>query len=570
MTYLIRKRSWLALLTALAMVATLFALGVPEASAAQGEPGKTYPTPQWSPCYQAVAADFADQGLDVEYECTQINVPLDWNHSNGSTIQLALVRIPASDVENYRGSLFLNPGGPGGSGVDFALGFGPFAQFVGGPVANHYDIVGFDPRGIGRSTPLRCFGNLNHAVQVFPPFPFPMTEDEIDLFIPGDQLLIDQCDQRGNKVLEHMSTANVARDMEHMRNLLGNEKLNYVGISYGTFLGQTYANMFPDNVGAFVIDAVLDPIAWSNLGANVPFSVSLRSDAGAQATLDEFLRQCEAAGPGNCALAPDASNRLDAVLETLRSGPILIQDPETGESFPYFYSFAVLDLLIGLYNPGGYAEVAEFIAFIEAQAGPAALGLQLEEMQEAVGLVNKRGFPNYPNFVEGFPGVACEDTFNPDIGHQGWFDAGKEATAAFGIFGEAWTWASEPCILWEFEDASNYTGPYDAATANPVLVIGNFYDPATRYQGAQTARGLLPNSALLSVDEPGHASLGISGCAGFLTGLYLEDPSTAGQIDGLVCPTEGNWFDKVAGSGGGGGMALDFRTDLIDQMAFRP
>ena len=137
--------------------------------------------------------------------------------------------------------------------------------FVWGPVADQYDIVGFDPRGIARSTPLRCFGNERQAVQVFPPFPFPSTEDEVDLFIPGDQLFIDQCDQRGNKVLGHMSTANVARDMDHMRELFGNEKMNYVGISYGTFLGQTYANMFPDNVGAFVIDAVLDPIAWSNL-----------------------------------------------------------------------------------------------------------------------------------------------------------------------------------------------------------------------------------------------------------------------------------------------------------------
>ena len=568
MTSPIQRRHWLALFTAFALFAALLAYGTPRADAADGDERGNGPSQQWSPCYQDIAADFADLG--VKYECTQVNVPLDWDSPNGAAIQLALVRLPATDTENYRGSLFLNPGGPGGSGVNFALFFGPFAQFVWGPVANQYDIVGFDPRGIARSTPLRCFGNERQAVQVFPPFPFPFTEDEIDLFVPGDELFIDQCDKRGNKVLEHMSTANVARDMDHMRELFGNEKLNYVGISYGTFLGQTYANMFPDNVGAFVIDAVLDPIAWSNLGADVPFSTSLRSDVGALDTLDEFLRQCDAAGPGNCALAPNASDRLDALLETLRAGPILIVDPATGQSFPYFYSFAVVDLLVGLYNPAGYAEMAEFAALIESQASPAAIGMQWAEMQEAVGLVNKRGFPNYPNFVEGFPGVACVDTFNPDIGHQGWFDAGKEATGSYGIFGEAWTWASEPCILWEFEDEDIYTGPYDAVTANPVLVIGNLYDPATRYEGAQAARGLLPNSALLSVDEPGHASLGISGCAGFLTGLYLEDPSIAPGLDGLTCPSEGNWFDKAAAAGGSSGMSFLFRTDLMDEIAFRP
>lgn len=523
---------------------------------------------QWSTCYRDVAAEFADFG--VAYECTQINVPLDHDRPNGATISLALVRIPATDTENYRGSLFLNPGGPGGSGIDFALFFGPFAPFAWGPVANQYDIVGFDPRGIGRSTALRCFGNLRQAVRAFPPLPFPFLEEEVPLFVPGDNLLNEQCMQRGNKVLEHMSTANVARDLDLLREKLGNDHLNYVGLSYGSFLGQTYANLFPDRVGALVIDGVLDPVAWSNLDAEVPFSVALRSDVGAQATLDEFIRQCNAAVPGNCALAPDAGGRLDALLDRLRSGPILITDPGSGESFPYFYSFAVADMLGALYDPGAFPDLAQFLAFLEAQADPAALGFARQEMQQASGLVNKRGFPNYPNFVEGFPGVACEDTTNPAGGHEAWFEAGKAATAEFGIFGELWAWASEPCTVWSSFDDDVYKGPYDTSTANPVLVIGNFYDPATRYEGAQTANGLLADSALLSVDEPGHTSLGLSGCAGFFTGVYLEDTSAASAIDGFVCPSEGNWFDKLAGGPGGEGMGTGFRTRLMEDIAFRP
>jgi pimeloyl-ACP methyl ester carboxylesterase len=523
------------------------------------------PELKWSTCYKDVTAE-----TGTAYECTQVNVPLDHDSPKGAAITLALVRIPASDTDNRIGSLFLNPGGPGGSGVDFALFFGPFAQFVWGPVANQYDIVGFDPRGIIRSTPLRCFGTIDQAVQAFPPLPFPSVEEEIPLFQRGDNLLNDKCIQRGNKVLEHMSTANVARDLDLLREAVGDEVLNYVGLSYGTMLGQTYANLFPDRVGAVVIDGVLDPIAWSNVGSDVPFSTALRSDVGALETLEEFLRQCDAAEPGNCAFAPDAADRFDALLERLRSGPILLEDPITGETFPYLYSFLIGDVLGALYDPGAFPDLAGFLAFLESSPDAMSLGFARADLFEADGFVNKRGFPNYPNFVEGFPAVACSDAESPDGAHQTWFDAGKQATEDFGIFGELWTWASGPCTVWSSPDADAYRGPFTADTANPVLVIGNFYDPATAYSGAIQARSLLQNSALLSVDEPGHTSLGLSGCAGFFTGLYLADPTVAPAIDGFTCPSDGNWFDKLADAGGPGGPGAAFRADIMDEVAFRP
>lgn len=121
-------------------------------------------------------------------------------------------------------------------------------------------------------------------------------------------------------------------------------------------------------------------------------------------------------------------------------------------------------------------------------------------------------------------------------------------------------------------DEDKYVGPFDATTADPVLVIGNFYDPATRYEGALTADSLLGNSVLLSVDEPGHTSLGLSGCAGFLTGLYLQDPQAyAAVFDGFVCPSGGNWFDKLAPAAAeASDFGLSFRARMIEQIAFRP
>jgi pimeloyl-ACP methyl ester carboxylesterase len=138
----------------------------------------------WNECFKDVGAEFG-----VTYECTTVNVPLDYDQPNGATIQIAMVRLPATDPGAKIGSIFLNPGGPGGSGVEFALFFGPFAELFWGPeVRARFDIVGFDPRGVARSTPIKCFGNLNQAVQAFPPIPFPMTLDEVDLFIAADAL----------------------------------------------------------------------------------------------------------------------------------------------------------------------------------------------------------------------------------------------------------------------------------------------------------------------------------------------------------------------------------------------
>ncbi|MBT8206658.1 MAG: alpha/beta fold hydrolase, partial [Acidimicrobiia bacterium] len=363
MTVSIRRRFSAA--TAFALLLTLVFTG----SADAAPKADNRPELKWSKCYQDVTAE-----TGTAYECTQVNVPLDHDSPRGATISLALVRIPASDTEDRIGSLFLNPGGPGGSGVDFALFFGPFAPFVWGPIADQYDIVGFDPRGIIRSTPLRCFGNINQAVQAFPPLPFPSIEDELPLFERGDNLLNDKCIQRGNKVLEHMSTANVARDLDLLRQAVGDDVLNFVGLSYGTMLGQTYANLFPDRVGAVVIDGVLDPIAWANVGSDVPFSTALRSDVGALDTLEEFFRQCDAAMSGNCDFAPNAADRFDALLDRLRNAPILFTDPDTGETFPYLYSFLIGDVLGALYDPGAFPRLAEFLAVLEVSPDATSLG----------------------------------------------------------------------------------------------------------------------------------------------------------------------------------------------------
>lgn len=501
-----------------------------------GEP--EIPVLDWTACFEEATAE-----TGAVFECADAKVPLDYDQRWSPTITVALTRIPASDPDNRIGSILLNPGGPGGSGVDFAVGFGPFAGQVLGPdIPAKFDLVGFDPRGIARSTPARCFDTFDEALSIFTDAPFPLTRaEEREARLSARELgfaCLFKWDAR--RIAKHMSTANVARDMDLIREALGDEQMNFLGLSYGTYLGATYANLFPDRVRSVVVDGVLDPIAWVNAEAEVPFTTRLRSDEGAQETLEEFFTQCEASAPGNCALAPNAADRFAAITDALREEPLVSPIPD--DDFVLTYQIVVGDMLSVLYNPFDYAGFAGALAGLEPALADRNARAALDVSAFHGGSQEQE---EYPNVVEGFPAVACADTNNPRS-FRVWREEGAAADEEFGYFGRLWTWQSSPCARWKIRDRDRFVGPFDAETASPVLVIGNLYDPATRYEGAQALRGILPNSALLTVDVPGHTSLGLSQCAGFVTGQYLLDPAFAGSVDGAACPAEFNAFDVVA------------------------
>ncbi len=513
------------------LVPALVAISLVPISAAQAS--RTVTGVRWLPCH-------ANAGFG--FECTKVQVPLDYDRPAGPKISLSLVRLPASDPTNRIGSIFINPGGPGGSGVDFVLGAGPF--LFGDEVRARFDLVGFDPRGIIRSTPLLCFRSLDEALGFFPPFAFPVVSDEEALVAALDTALNEACRRRGGAIQDHMATADVARDLDVLRQAVGDDQLTYVGYSYGSFLGVTYANLFPDNVRAVVVDGVLDPIAWTtgrdDEAATLPFSTRLRSDAGAMATLNEFFRLCDEAGPG-CAFSGDAAGRYATLTDRLRTEPIEIVDPGTGEAFFLTYADLIGTTLGALYSSSSWPSFGELLAGIEAAASPTVLGEALQAVRDRTGLTPRRERPVlYPNFVEGFPGVACSDSVNP-AGHAAWSVAGAEADEQFGYFGRIWTWASSPCAVWEGLDEDRYLGPFDHQTANPVLVVGNLFDPATRYEGAVTVHDLLPNSSLLTVAGWGHTSLFVSTCADETVNRYLLDGTT--PLPGTTCAADAGPFD---------------------------
>ena len=480
------------------------------------------PRISWSKCY----ASFGP------FECGTVQVPLDYGQPKGAAISLAVVRLPATDPQHRIGSLLLNPGGPGGSGVDFTLFAGPFLYNA--DVRARFDLVGFDPRGTNRSTALRCFGTPKQWGPYFTPFAFPMTAQEEQEWITADRYLDASCVQRGGAIASHMATADVARDMDAIRQAVGDSQLTYAGYSYGTFLGVTYANLFPDRVRAVIVDGVLDPIAWTtgrgNEAATLPFSTRLHSDAGAQATLNEFFRLCDAGGSA-CAFAPNSSIRFAALAKKLKQHPIALILPD-GTTVPLNYSILIAITLGAMYDSLSWEGFAPVLALIESQADPTKLGAAVDPFLFQAAYITKRGFPHYRNLLEGSPAVACSDSVNPSS-YSAWPPAGAAADATYGYFGRIWTWASSNCAEWPFTDTARYLGPFTNQTSNPVLVIGNLFDPATRYEGAVTVANLLPNSRLLTLHAWGHTSLFRSQCADQAASIYLL--SVTVPAAGTVC-----------------------------------
>ena len=491
---------------------TASTLAIPAATAgptARGATAAAAPVPSlaWASCYK-------------HFQCAAARVPLDYDEPTGAGIRLALIRLRASNPKRRIGSLFLNPGGPGGSGVDMVRFGGRF--LFSDKVRARFDLVGFDPRGIAASAPLRCFDSFDEALGVRAPMAFPVTRAEEQVWVEADRALADACAQRGGAIIDHMSTANVARDLDLLRRAVGDSRLSYAGYSYGSYVGATYANMFPNNVRALLVDGVLDPIAWStgtDETRSLPFSTRLHSDQGTYATLRQFFSLCNE-GRANCAFSEGSPRRrYDELAERLRHDPVELPDGEGG-TFELGYDELVAFTTSAMYAPDFWPTFAELLNEVDTLGDPEDAAAALQALRARLGGLNHEG---YPNFIEGPPGVACSDSDNPES-VEAWAEAARAADKEFPYFGRRWTWISSACEPWPGQDLDRYTGPFTKATHNQVLVIGNKYDPATRYRGAVTLRRLLPKSRLLTLEGWGHTSLFLSSCIDQKVSRYLLVP----------------------------------------------
>jgi pimeloyl-ACP methyl ester carboxylesterase len=476
------------------------------------------PVIDWHPCNK-----------HPRFDCARVPVPLDYDDPLGPTIALAITRLPAGDPAQRLGSIFTNPGGPGGSGVDFIHAVGRF--LFSDDVRERFDIVGFDPRGIARSTPIECFETFEdfEPVIALAPFAFPVTRAEERRWIESDGLFNDGCAAIAGPIIDHMSTANVARDMDLLRQAVGDEMMTYYGVSYGSHIGSTYANMFPDRVRAVAIDGVIDPISYTtgrgDEAETLPADARLKSEQGAYATLQAFFRDCKAGG-ANCAFSNGSpKHRFDSLAERLRRHPIELPG-RGGKVVPFGYSDLVGRTLSAMYSSSMWPRFARFLQRVYVLAGEphgppvsSILRAPLDDLRDP-----------YEQTFEGYFGVWCSDSDNPDD-PEAWATSARAADLEFPYFGRPWIWGSSACASWPGVDDDRYIGPFDVSTANDVLIIGNRNDPATRYQDAESTRLIMPRSRLITLEGSGHTSLFLSRCVdGYLNEYLLtatapaEDP----------------------------------------------
>lgn len=488
--------------------ATAVALPPAAAEAARQVAAAPVPALTWTACPDA-----------PDRQCARARVPLDYGSPRGASISLALARLPAGDPARRIGTLFVNPGGPGGSGVDMVKFFAD--QLFTPAVRARFDILGFDPRGVAASTPLQCFATTDDAIAASAPFPFPYTRAEEQAWFAADRRWGRACTARAGAVLDHMSTADVARDIDLLRRAVGDRTTTFVGYSYGSYIGSTYANLFPNRIRAVVIDGVIDPVSYAtgrgDQALTLPIDARLVSEQGAFQTLQGFLSLCDQ-NPTRCSFsAGDPRRRFASLANRLIAAPAQLPDGNGG-TLTVTYADLVFQSLIAMYDATSWPDLADFLQAVDQARGPAAAAA-LGRLRGAATAAPATGRA-YQQVLEGFLGVWCADGDNPSS-PQAWATAARAADRRYPYFGRAWNWESSTCAVWPGTHNDRYAGPFTVPGARGVLVVGNINDPATRYEDAVSTAAMMPGARLLTVNGWGHTSIQLSACADAYTARYL-------------------------------------------------
>lgn len=433
-----------------------------------------------------------------EVQCAKLAVPLDYDHPNGTQIQIALVRVHNRDDDHPIGSLLLDPGGPGGSGVQFAA---QIAGVMSGEVTSRFDVVGFDPRGIGSSTPaIRCESDkekdaLNAAS------PDVRTADGLRQAEQMAAEVAHDCTAKYGAALAEFNTVQTAKDMDRIRRAVGDTRLNYLGFSYGTELGAQYAHLFPTKVRVMVLDGAVDPLTDDITS----FADQLD---GFEKAFDQFADWCNTQSP--CSSLGNPRSVVYQLVAQARTAPIPSSQPgETRKATP---SLVDLGVLAGLYSQQLWPLLAG--ALLAAQHGDARGLLQLADQY------NERTNGHYSNIADANTTISCNDA------KPGPTDAKIRTTAAewatkYPMFG---LWAAASLFSCQQWQSQRTVPPLPTARHTPrkVLVIGNLHDPATPYQGAKDLTRTLGNALLLTWDGEGHTSyLQGSDCIDGYVNAYL-------------------------------------------------
>ena len=526
-------RWWLRAGTA-ALVATGLLVAQPTLATAAG-PRSGVAAISWGSC-PADALSGVPASEQARFSCADYAVPLDYTRPSGATVSLALMRRAADDPAHRIGSLFLNPCGPGGSGYTMPVAGAHLLPAV----AQRFDLIGFDPRGVGRSTQVRCFTTDEDATAVFNEIvDVPVTGPDIRSTLRGNRQYTDACAANAGPLLAQVSTVDVVRDLDRMRQAVGDGALNYLGFSYGTLIGATYANLYPQRVRALVLDGNVDPALRTTDGLEY-----LRERAiGQEDVLDAFLARCAEVG-GGCAFAGgDPAAKFAEIRTRLRQGPVSVPALDTTVTLSQFTGFVAREL----YSADHYAQLATVLQTLYSAIHPGAVAPRAAVGNAwAAGASSTLGlrdlWPDTPyTGNDSSMSVNCADEPFPRVPALYPLAADVWELRAPTV-GRSHAFSQLACATWPVADPPRYAGPWNRRTASTVLLFGNYHDPATNYRFDQRMAAELGNDRLVSVDAFGHTILGgKSTCADTAATRYLLD-GTLPPV-GTVCQPDHQPFD---------------------------
>ncbi|MFD3700133.1 alpha/beta hydrolase [Streptomyces sp. NPDC058646] len=423
------------------------------------------------------------------FQCATLKAPLDYaNPGSGQDVDIAVARRPATGPGKRLGSLVVNPGGPGGSGIGYLQAYAGIGYPA--PVRAQYDMVSFDPRGVARSNPVECLTGpaMDRYTQVDQT---PDDAAERALLVAAFKEFAAGCQARSSRILPHLSTVDAARDMDLLRAVLGDEKLSYVGASYGTFLGATYADLFPGRVGRLVLDGAMDP-------SRPAFDLNRDQTAGFETAFTSFAADC--AKEPDCPLGQGApgevADRLKEFFRKVDAQPVPTGDPDR----PLGESLATTGVIAALYDESAWPQLRE--ALTEAMNGDGSGLLSLADSyyeREADG--------KYANLMFANAAVNCLDQPPAFSGPEAVQKALPSFEKASPVFGAGLAWASLNCAYWPVK-AAGTAKELAAKGAPPIVVVGTTRDPATPYKWAQALAGQLDSGVLLTYDGDGHTAYG--------------------------------------------------------------
>lgn len=425
----------------------------------------------WEPC-------------EGEFQCAKVNVPMDYANPGGDTIQIAALRAPSTGKKT--GSLLVNPGGPGASGYDFVKDAA--GTHFSAAVRNAYDLVGFDPRGVKRSAPVTCATDAERDAARAKIYAYE-TDAGLAAALADSKAIATQCASQTGPVLGHIDTASAAKDLDVLRAVVNDSKLNYLGYSYGTFLGSTYASLFPDNVGRMVLDGALDP------------SISNEDLTSGQArafekALHSYVASCQK--QTKCPLGSDVDSGVQQIrdlIDSIRQTPRTAKDGRLVNATQF-----VSGLITPLYNDQSWPALTQ--ALEAAVSGDVSLMLRLAD----IGADRAPDGSYTSNSALAFNAVNCLDypMVSDAAGMRAEEKRLEQDSPTLGYF---FAYGGTICADWPYKNvrtpaAVEYSGD------SPIVVIGTTGDPATPVEWAASLRKQLGNASLLTWKGEGHTAYG--------------------------------------------------------------